>query len=144
VLGVADEGTFGDFEDEAAEREVGVFGGETDVPGEGTVAQLGEGDVDGEGEVLGDVVGGRKDGTQQMAREKTIQSGFFREGDELVGKNDPTARMMPTRENLEAGEDAGAQLYDGLEEGFNLVRLQRPAEVGLSVVGHTERRSSLP
>ena len=144
MLGVADEGVFGDFEDETAKREVGVFGGETDVPGEGTVVQLGERDVDGEGEVLGDVVGGGEDGTQQMAREETVQSGSFREGDELVGKDDSAGRMMPARENLEAGEDAGAQLHDGLEEGLNLVRLKRFAEVGLGVVGHTERRSSLP
>jgi hypothetical protein len=34
VFGVADESAFSDFEDEPVERELCVFGGEADVPGE--------------------------------------------------------------------------------------------------------------
>ncbi len=62
VFGVADESALGDLEDEALEREVGLLGGGEDVFGKGEVGELGEGDVDGEGEVSGDVFGCGEDG----------------------------------------------------------------------------------
>ena len=69
VFGVADEGALGDLEDETLQREVCVLCGSEDVLREGEVGELGEGDVDGEGEVVGDVFGSGEDGAEEVAGE---------------------------------------------------------------------------
>jgi hypothetical protein len=48
--------------------------------------------------------------------------------------------MHPSREDLEASEQAGAQLHDGLEVGDNLVTFERSAQIDRVVVGHAKRR----
>jgi hypothetical protein len=52
-LRVSDEGALCDLEDEPIKGEVVQLGCSTDVAGERAIGQLGEGDVDGEGEVFG-------------------------------------------------------------------------------------------
>jgi hypothetical protein len=77
VLGVAGESAFGDFQDETVEGKAGLLGGGADVFGEGEVGELGERDVDREGEMFGDVFCGGEDGSEEVAGELTVEAGVF-------------------------------------------------------------------
>ena len=107
------------------------------------VGELGEGDINRERKVRRDAGGGGEDGTEKIAEEKAVQSGLFGERDELVWRHQAALRMLPAREDLEAGKQARAQLDDGLEVGNDLVRLKRAAQVGLGVGSHTGSKCSL-
>jgi hypothetical protein len=129
VLGVAGECALGDLEDETAEGKAGLFGGGTDVFGEREVGELGEGDVDGEGEVLGDVFCGGEDGSEEVAGELAVEAGLFGERDELVGGDEAADGMLPTREDFESAEQARAKLYQRLKVWENFVLLERSAQI---------------
>jgi hypothetical protein len=87
VLCVADEGALGDLEDETLQREVCVLCGSEDVLRESEVSELGERDVDGEGEVAGDLLSSGEDGAEEVAGELTVEAGLFGERDELIGRD---------------------------------------------------------
>jgi hypothetical protein len=123
VFGVVYEGALGDLEDETVEGEVCLLRSKTDVPGEGAVGELGERDVDGEGEVLGDGSGCGEDGTEEIRGEEAGEAGLFGERDEVVGEDKAAMGMVPAGEDLETTEPACAQLYERLEEGYDLAVL---------------------
>src|ERR1700733_14995072 len=129
LCGVADQSALGDFEDKAAQGEVCLVGGETDVPGKAGIGELGEGDVDRQGEMFGDVFGCGEDCAQEGAGEQTVETSFFGERDEVVGKNHAAEGMPPAGKDLKAAQKAGAKLDERLEERHNLVVLERSPEV---------------
>jgi hypothetical protein len=108
LLGIAGESAFGDLEDEAVEGEVRAFGGGVDVTGKGAVGELGEGDVDREGEMPGDVFCCGEDAAEEGSGEEAIESGFFREGNEGVREDDAATGMLPARKNFESPEEPGS------------------------------------
>jgi len=129
VLWIAGEGALGDLEDEAAEREAGLLGGGADVFGEREVGELGEGDVDGESEVFGNIFCCGEDGSEEVARELTVEAGLFGERDELVWSDKAADGMLPAREDFESAEQARAKLYQRLEVWENFVLLKRSAQI---------------
>ena len=50
---------------------------------------------------------------------------------EVVGRQEAAARVAPARQRLEAGELAGGEPHDRLEEGHDLAALDGAAQVGL-------------
>lgn len=140
-LGIADEGALGDFEDETLEGEVCLLGGGTDMAGKGPIGELGEGDIDGEGEVLGKDACGGEGVAEEMLGELADDSGLFGERDEVSGIDGADYRMLPAGKDLEAGEHTGAELDERLEVGDDLIIFQRSTEVELSLflVNHCQR-----
>ena len=129
VFGVADEGALGDLEDETVEGEVCLLGGGADVFGKSEVGELGEGDVDREGEVIGDVFGGGEDGAEEVAGEQAVEAGFFGEWNELVWRDEAALGMLPAGEGFEAAEEAGAKLDERLEVRDDLVVFECSAQI---------------
>jgi hypothetical protein len=136
VLGVVDEGALGDLEDETVEREFCVFGGSQDMAGETKVGQLGEGDVDREGQVIGDVFGCGEDGAEEFAGEEAVEAGFFGEGNELVWGDEAALRMLPAGEGFEAAEKAGAKLYEWLKVRNDLVAFECSTQIICVISSH--------
>ena len=79
VFGVADQGALCDLEDEAIQWKVCISGSGEDVPGEREIGELGEGDVNGEGEVAWDIPGCGEDSAEELAGEQTVKAGSFSE-----------------------------------------------------------------
>ena len=136
MLGVADECAFGDLEDEAFEGKLCVLRSGGDVSGKGEVCELGEGDVDRDGEVVGDVFCCGEDGSEEVACELTMEAGFFGERNELVGRDETMFRMLPASEGFEAAEEAGSQFDERLEVRHDLVAFERSAKIAGVVSGH--------
>jgi hypothetical protein len=113
-----------------------LFGGGADVPGETEVGQLGEGDVDREGEVIGDVLGGGEDGGEEFAGEETVKTGLFGEGDEVVWGDEAALRMLPAGEGFEAAKKAGAKLYERLKIRNDLVIFECSAQIIRVISSH--------
>ena len=140
MFGVADEGALGDLEDETLQGEVCLLGGGADVFWEREVGELGEGDVDRESEVVGDVFGGDEDCAQELAGEQAVKSGLFGEGNELVWRDKAALRMLPAGESLKAAEQAGAKLDKRLKIRNDLVIFERSAQIVCVVSSHGKRR----
>src|SRR5580704_3340420 len=87
--------------------------------------------------MLGDILGGGKDRTQEIAGEKTVEAVSLGERDEVVGQHQSAEWMLPAGEDFEATEPAGAQLHERLEEGHDLAIVNRSAEGGCVVGRHT-------
>ena len=107
-----------------------------DVAGKGAVGELGEGDVDGDREVGGDVFGGGEDGSEEFAGEEAVRPELFGEGDELVGGMSASLGMLPAREDFEAGEQASAEFDERLEIGDDLAVFQGSAQIARVVGSH--------
>ena len=135
-FGVADDGAFGDLEDEAIEGEVGLTRGVGDVAGKGEIGEFGEGDVDGDREMGGDVFGSGEDGSEEFAGEEAVEAGAFGEGDELVGRDEASLGMLPAREGFEAAEEASTEFDERLEIGDDLVVFQGSAQIARVVGSH--------
>lgn len=97
-------------------------------------------DIDGEGEVLGQLRGGGEDSVEKVFEERIDEIGLLSEGYELSGGDDAADRVVPTRENLKACELASAQLDERLEVWDDLLTaVDCSAEIGFSVDGHIRR-----
>jgi hypothetical protein len=127
VFGVAGQGALSDFEDETTKRKVGLFGGGSDVFRKREIGELSKGDIDGECEVLGDVLGIGEDSAEKIPREKTIEAVSFGEGDEIIGTDKTTKGVLPAGEDLEAAEESGPELDERLEIGDDLVLFKSSA-----------------
>jgi hypothetical protein len=99
------------------------------VPGKSEVGELGERDVDGEGEVFGDVFGCGEDGAEEAAGEEAVQTGFLGEGDKLIGRDQTALRMLPSREGFEAAEKPGSKLHKRLKIRDDLVIFKRSPQI---------------
>jgi len=97
VLGIADESTLCDLKNETVEREAGLLGGGADVFGEREIGELGEGDIDRKGKVIGDVFCSVEGGAKEVAGEQPVESGRFGEWNEFVGWDKAAAGMLPSR-----------------------------------------------
>ena len=97
VLGVADESTFGDLEDETVEGEAGLFGGGADVFGEGEIGELGEGDIDREGEVLGIFLAAAKTARRRFPVSRPLRPAASASGMNSSGGIRPRTGMLPAR-----------------------------------------------
>jgi hypothetical protein len=136
MFGVADESALGDLKDETVEGKVGLTGCSEDVFWKREVCELSEGNVDGEGEVVGDVFGGCEDCAEELSCEKSVEAGLFGERNELVGEDEAALRMMPARESFEATQEASAELYKRLKIRYDLVGFEGSAEIDCVVRGH--------
>ncbi len=118
-----------------------MLGGGADVAGKGAVGELGEGDVDGEGEMLGKDGGCGEGAAEELLGELADDSGLFGEGDEIGRIDGAVHGMLPAGKNLESGDDTGTELDERLEVGDDLIVFQRSAEVDLSLllVNHRQR-----
>ncbi len=136
MFGVADESALGDFEDEALEGEVCMFGGEADVFWKAEVGQLSQGDVDRESEMVRNVFGRGEDGTKKLASKQAMKAGLFSERNELIWLDQATLRMLPAGERLEAAEEAGAELDERLEIRNDLVIFECSPQIVCVVGSH--------
>src|ERR1700758_1031215 len=99
------------------------------MPGETEVGQLGEGDVDREGEVVGNVFGGGEDGGEELAGEQAVEAGFFGERDELVWRDEAALGMLPAGEGFEAAEEASTQFDERLKVRNDFVAFEGSAQI---------------
>lgn len=117
-----------------------MLGGGADVERKRAVSELSEGDVDGEGKVVGEDSGGGEGAAEELLGELAHDPGLFGEGNEVCRINGTDYGMLPARKNLEAGKHTGTELDERLEVGDDLIVVQRSAEVDLSLflINHPE------
>ena len=142
----ADERALGQLEDQRIGRHARVCERRPDRALEVGLVELAARDVDRDPQLGIDLAQRREVGERERehaAAERHDQTRLLRERDELVGRDPPARRVIPSCERLDRPDPPGRDLDDRLVGRDDLVALDRAAEIIGKLVALAQRREHL-